>query len=201
MKRNFEEGDDTSKLEVYERMKNVNYMKMARLTLDNALGKKRIRGSVMPLDLFFNNTKMITNNDTKSGNDTEVEEDDNDELNLPPYVQEEEDKDTFLTQRLLSKITSLKSLKSQIDEKVQKREETLPKHLRIGVKVGYDQSFHNLITGYGYSPAYILWYLSELLKQIFALPGLDTKIEVDVSSGNFNFNNARFYLMPLYYTN
>ena len=189
LNRNFEESDVRSELEIHKKMKNVHYRKIAKLTLDNALGKKKIRGSVMPLDLDFNITKMIANNDAKSENDTEMQEDDNDALRLPSYVQEQEDNGTFLPGRLLSKITAMKSLKPQLDEKVQKREQTLPEHLKIRVKIGYDQSFHNLFTGYGYYPPYIIWYLSELLKQIFALPGLGTKIEIDASSGNFNLKH------------
>ena len=118
-------------------------------------------------------------------NYTSMNDIEKDELNPPKYVKEQEEWQANVSQ---SKFNMAAQIKSKFNRQTGNSQDTkahLPTNLKVRVKVAYDQSFHNLMSTYNISPAYALWYLTELVKQIFALPGLQTKIKLEISSGKF----------------
>ena len=134
----------------------------------------------------INATNPFQQNYTNSANKSKLIEDKDDELFLPPSVLKQEEMISIPSKRYISDSANSKSTEQNIILKHledKKRSLELPKTLKIRIKVAYDQSFDNLIRSLNYSPSFILRYMTQLLKQIFQLPGLDTKIEPEVSTG------------------
>ena len=134
----------------------------------------------------INATNPFQQNYTNSANKSKLIEDKDDELFLPPSVLKQEEMISIPSKRYISDSANSKSTEQNIILKHledKKRSLELPKTLKIRIKVAYDQSFDNLIRSFNYSPSFILRYMTQLLKQIFQLPGLDTKIEPEVSTG------------------
>ena len=164
---------------------------LSKLSSNKIGSKDGIRG--LATKLKPNNKTEITNlllqimmtDQTDDDRKTKIMEDENDELILPPSVLKQEENMTIPSKRFTSDF-----VKSKFTEKAvlkasesKKRSTSLPKTLKIRIKVVYDQSFNDLIRSFNYSPEFILSYLTQLLKQIFQLPGLETTIQPEVSSG------------------
>ena len=144
--------------------------------------------SVPLLNFEDNDTSVSMNDDLLIGNHTLVEDDDSDELTLPPYVEEQEEEELGTSARaMLERMMKRKEVRIKNrdnDKEYQKRGVSLPSKLKVKIKIAYDQSFSDLISQFNLSPAVSFWYLTKYLKKIFDFPGLGTKINLDVSRGN-----------------
>ena len=146
------------------------------------------RGVVSELQLNSNATSpFLQNNNTDDSRKSKIMENEDDELFLPPSVLKQEEIMSIPSKRFLNELAKSKYAEQNVVLKHaedKKRSLSLPKTLKIRIKVAYDQSFNDLIRSFNYSPTFILRYMTQLLKQIFQLPGLDTIIEPEVSTGN-----------------
>ena len=133
--------------------------------------------------------QIMMTDQTDDDRKTEVMEDKNDELILPPSVLKQEENMTIPSKHFTSDFIKSKFPKQAVLKALEskKRSASVPKTLKIRIKVVYDQSFNDLIRSFNYSPEFILRYLTQLLKQIFQLPGLDTTIQPEVSSGSNSY--------------
>ena len=174
---------------------------LSKLSSNKIGSKDGIRG--LATKLKPNNKTEITNlllqimmtDQTDDDRKTKIMEDENDELILPPSVLKQEENMTIPSKRFTSDFVKSKFPKKAVLKALEskKRSTSLPKTLKIRIKVAYDQSFNDLIRSFNYSPEYILKYLTLLLKQIFQLPGLNSTILPEVSSGN---NHGLTYNLP-----
>ena len=190
------ELDDTLHMTVSSmEMANRRYRKTAAVDKRNKKEARKHVKSLFPSLVEFNAT---SHNATMNVNDTGVEEEENDELVLPPYVEKQEEEGAYasnITTKSKTRRNKYDTINQGSGFDEQKNVRNLPENLKIRIKVAYDQSFHNLMTSYNISPATALRYLSQILKQIFdkeVIPGLDTNIEVDVSSGNYLFKKIAY---------
>ena len=147
---------------------------------------EKTRGIVSDFKPDINATNPFQQNDTNNANKSKLLEDKDDELFLPPSVLKQEEIISIPSKRYISDSANSKSTEQNVvlkHSEDKKRSLELPKTLKIRIKVAYDQSFNDLIRSFNYSPSFILRYMTQLLKQIFQLPGLGTKIEPEVSTG------------------
>ena len=176
------------KLLKFPKPKDSKYNSIDDLRLRSLFRQKKNMSSVPLLNFEDNDTSVSMNNDLLIGNHTLVEDDDSDELTLPPYVEVQEEEELGTSARaMLERMMKRKEVRMKngdIDEEYQKRGVTLPSKLKVKIKIAYDQSFSDLISQFNLSPAVSFWYLTKYLKKIFDFPGLGTKIHLDVSRGN-----------------
>ena len=176
------------KLLKYPKPKDSKYDSIDDLRLQSLSRQKKNISSVPLLNFQDNDTSVSMNDDLLIGNHTLVEDDDSDELTLPPYVEEQEEEELGTSARaMLERMMKRKEVRiknGDNDKEYQKRGVSLPSKLKVKIKIAYDQSFSDLITQFNLSPAVSFWYLTKYLKKIFDFPGLGTKIHLDVSRGN-----------------
>ena len=156
------------------------------------------RGIASEFKPDINATNLFQQNDTNNANKSKLIEEKDDELFLPPSVLKQEEIISIPSKRYISKSANSKSTEQNVvlkHSEDKKRNLELPKTLKMRIKVAYDQSFNDLIRSFNYSPSFILRYMTQLLKQIFQLPGLDTTIEPDVSTGKRRKKRALFQKM------
>ena len=156
------------------------------------------RGIASQFKPHINATNPFQQNDTNNVNKSKLIEDKDDELFLPPSVLKQEEIISIPSKRYISKSTNSKSTEQNVvlkHSEDKKRSLELPKTLKVRIKVAYDQSFNDLIRSFNYSPSFILRYMTQLLKQIFQLPGLNTTIEPEVSTGKRRNKRALFQKM------
>ena len=175
----------------YPKLKDLKYNSIDDLRLQSLYRQRKNMTSVPLLNFEDNGTSVSMNNNPLIGNHTLVEDDDSDELTLPPYVEEQEEEELGTSTRgMLERMMKRKEVRMKnrdIDKEYHERGVALPSNLNVKIKVAYDQSFSDLITQFNLSPAVSFWYLTKYLKKIFDFPGLGTKIHLDVSRGNSYF--------------
>ena len=176
------------KLLKYPKPKDTKYNSIGDVQLQSLPRQKKNISSVPLLNFEDNGTSVSMNNNPLIGNHTLVEDDDSDELTLPPYVEEQEEEELGTSARaMLERMMKRKEARMKnrdIDQEHHERGVPLPSNLKVKIKIAYDQSFADLISQFNLSPAVSFWYLTKYLKKIFDFPGLGTKIQLDVSRGN-----------------
>ena len=172
----------------YPKPKDTKYNSIGDVELQSLLRQKKNMSSEPLLNFEDNGTSVSMNNNPLIGNHTLVEDDDSDELTLPPYVEEQEEEELGTSTRgmleIMMKRKEVRMKNRDIDKEYHERGVTLPSNLNVKIKVAYDQSFSDLISQFNLSPAVSFWYLTKYLKKIFSFPGLGTRIDLDVSTGN-----------------
>ena len=145
------------------------------------------RDIILPFGLTFNETNVMDKYKDTLNNHT-TEHDDSDELIPPEYVQElEQDEGAYDDDESSSTESDVlnRSLDASQSPSIRNGYLALPGNLKLRLKVVYDQSFHDLMRKLNLWPVNAINYMANIVKKIFALPGLQTKLELDVDEGKY----------------